>query len=173
MTQTLYPRAFPEGITFVRTFTGTNCIHIGELPGGKGYCRVDGQPIQSEQELLAVIPSGQRLQHALDWWEHRGDVPPADEPPAVTWRGWKLCYAESGVELTSHAEIIQAFPEDGPMQRAALEWFGQRQAQRHAQKQRQDMQTGVVATVPNPDQAMTALTETEEYRAGRRRRLNP
>lgn len=170
--QTLYPHNYPEGITFVRTYTGTGCLHIGELPGGKGYCRVDGQPIQEKGELVAVIPAGPRLQQALDWWEHRGDEPPKDEPPPVIWRGGKLCYAESGAELTSHADIIQAFPEEGPMQKAALEWFGQRQAARHAQTQRENLQTRVIA-IPDPDHAPPALVETEAYRAGRQRRLNP
>lgn len=174
MVQTLYPRDFPEGITFIRTYTGTGCVHVGELPGGKGYCRVDGQPIQSEGELTAVIPRGQRLQQALEWWEHRHDEPPEHEPPVVMWRSGKLCYVESGAELTSHAEIIGAFSEEGPMQKAALEWFAQRQSQRYAQKQLQDLQTGVIgATMPDVETTNNPMAETEEYRAGRRRRLNP
>ncbi len=143
MPQTLFPAAFPEGITFIRTHAGLNTIHIGELPGG-GYSRIDGQPIQSIQELTDVIPKGPRLKHALEWWAHRDEPEPDEEPPAVTWRRGKLIYVDSGVELTSHAEIIQAFPEESPMQRAALEWFGQSQARRHQANERQDLATGVI-----------------------------
>ena len=143
MPQLLFPAAFPEGITFLRTYTGVGAIHIGELPGG-GYSRIDGQPIQRVDELTAVIPAGARLTKALEWWEHREDEVPEDEPPAVTWRRGKLVYVESGVELSSHAEVIQAFPEESLMQRAALEWFGQRQMQRHQAEPRPDMATGIV-----------------------------
>ncbi len=142
MPQTLFPAQFPEGITFERTYMGAGLIHIGQLPGG-GYARIDGQPIQSVEELTAVIPAGPRLTQALEWWTHHEDPEPDDEPPLVTWSRGKLIYVESGAELTSHAEIIQAFPENNPMQHAALEWFAAQQLGRHQTKQRQDLQTGV------------------------------
>lgn len=165
--QTLFPKDFPEGVTFVRTYTGTGCIHIGELPGG-GFSRIDGQPIQDVDELRAVIPQGPHLQKALAWWEHRGDEAPEDEPPAVMWRKGQLVYVESGAVLTSHAEIIQAFPEEGSMQRAALEWFGQRQHQQYQAKQRQDLQTGVLDG--HPEAVSPPDNHPAEYHAGRQRR---
>ena len=165
--QVLYPKAFPEGITFVRTYTGVGCMHIGELPGG-GYARIDGQPLQSKEELTAVMPPGVRLTQALDWWEHRDDEAPEYEPPAVTWRKGRLVYVENGAELTSHAEIIQAFPEEGPMQRAALEWFGQRQHVQYQARQRQDIQTGVIGEHHEPVAPREDVPG--DYRAGRQKR---
>lgn len=147
MVQILYPRDYPEGISFVRTFTATGAIHIGQLPGG-GYSRIDGQAIQSVGELTAVIPQGPRLTEALEWWAHHDDEAPEFEPPMVTWHRGKLIYVESGAELTSHAEIIQAFPDDSPMQRAALEWFAGKQLQHHQARQQQDLQTGLRGNPP-------------------------
>ena len=164
MPQTLFPRDFPEGIVFVRTFTGTSQIHIGELPGNAGYARIDGQPIQSVGELTAVIPAGPRLQQALDWWQHHDDEEPEWEPPAVTWKKGRLVYVETGAELTSHAEIIEAFPEESPMQRAALEWFGQRQQAQQA-SHRQAGATGVLATL-NPELGKPTEAKRSHHKQG-------
>lgn len=131
--QTLFPKSFPEGITFTRTFATSGGVHLGELPGG-GFARINGDPIQDEAELREALPRSV-LPKALEWFAHRDEATDEDEPPAVTWRKGRLVYVESGAELTSHAEIIQAFPDESPMQRAALEWFGQQQAARHTARQ--------------------------------------
>lgn len=132
MPQTLYPKAFPEGVTFTKTYAASGGMHIGELPGG-GFSRLNGEPVQSKDEFVAVM-SGAPLQRALDWFAHRDDEAPEAGPPEVTWRQGKLVYVETGVPLASHAEIIQAFPEESPMQHAALEWFGQAQVAKQAAK---------------------------------------
>ena len=131
--QVLFPKMFPEGVTFTRTFAAIGGIHIGELPNG-GFARINGEPIQSKTELKAVL-FGETLKRAQEWFDHREDPAPEAEPPGVTWKRGQLVYVESGAPLTSHAEIIQAFPEESPMQHAALEWFGQQQVARKQAKE--------------------------------------
>lgn len=152
--QTLYPSAFPEGVQFVRTFASSMGIHIGELPNG-GYARINGTPIQDESEF-DVLPPQYRAK-ALAWFAHRDDEVEVDDAPPVMWKRNELVYADTGEPLRSHAEIIRAFPQEGPAQRMALEWFGMRQQERYAVQAKAMVHEGrlIDAHTPDADAPMT------------------
>jgi hypothetical protein len=128
MPQVLTTKAFGP-ITIVRSWATTG-QHIVELEHG-GFARRDGNPIQSEQELIALLPDGPDLQRALDWWHHRDDEEEY-APPDVVFRHGAVVYAATGEPLSSFEEVLAAFPDPGPFQEAALRWFGTRQAQQQA-----------------------------------------
>ncbi len=111
--------------------------HIVELTSG-GFSRVDGTPIQSAAELTAVIPDGPVLKRALAWWERRDEEPEdeASERPVLFVRGAPR-YADTGEELGSLNEVLEAFPEQSPFREAALAWWQAKSTRMHAAAQHQ------------------------------------
>ncbi len=121
----------------VRSWMGYGQRHIAELVGG-GYSRVDGTPVQSVDELTAVIPMP-ALAKALAWWEHRDDAQPVEPTRAVLFVRGAPCYADTGAELNSLNEVLSAFPDQNPFRDAALTWWQTKATRQHAASQAADL----------------------------------
>lgn len=132
MTQILQTKAYGN-LHLVRSWMGYGQRHICELVGG-GYARLDGTPVQSEDELTAVIPMP-ALAKALAWWEHRDEAPPQDVARPVMFVRGAPCYADTGEELASLNEVLTAFPDDSPFRGAALAWWQGKATRQHAAQQ--------------------------------------
>lgn len=136
MSQILQTKAYGP-LHLVRSWMGYGQRHICELVGG-GYARLDGTPVQSEDELTAVIPMP-ALAKALAWWEHRDDEVPAEPTRAVLFVRGAPCYADSGQELNSLNEVLSAFPEHNPFRDAALAWWQTKATRQHAAQHAADL----------------------------------
>lgn len=119
--QILKTKQFGE-ITFTKTWV-EGSIHIGKLAGG-GYLHVTGQPIGSEHEIRAVIPKGDHLDDALNWYRNR-DKEPEDVKRRIMINPDGSYSFDNGEPVNTITELVQCIPP-GPALDAAVTWFTER-----------------------------------------------
>jgi hypothetical protein len=146
-------------ITFETIVSGFGRIPIGELTGG-GFARADGNPVLDPSEF-DILPEPMR-ERALRWWEHRDDEQPDEDVRPLMFKGNELLYADTWEPVSDVADILRAFPDNSPFQKAALDWWGQRhylqQVREQQQRQEYAQDSGLLSepTAPPVDESARA-----------------
>jgi hypothetical protein len=106
--------------TFEKTWIVGGVGHVGKLVGG-GYCKIGGQPIMKKSDLANIIPKGDDLNEALEWFANRGKVS-AKAPRSIVIAPDGNLHFDDGTPITSMSDIM-ANLTPGPMLEMALKMF--------------------------------------------------
>ncbi|MDO9566677.1 MAG: hypothetical protein Q7J15_08055 [Candidatus Desulfaltia sp.] len=113
-------------ISFIKTWVSSDGRHIGKLAKG-GYAHLSGSPVTAKKDLSDLIPSGQDKQDALEWFDHKDEVPPKMEMKRITLTPDGGYEWEDGSEITDAADIYNTLPK-GVQLEAVLNWFTRKQS---------------------------------------------
>jgi hypothetical protein len=126
--------------------------HVSKLVGG-GYCKGGGQPILKASELKNVIPKGEELNEAMEWFANRGKIS-AKSPRSIVIAPDSSLHFDDGTPITSMSDIM-ANLAPGPMMEMALKIFVLNEAK--AQTKEVQAQAPVGAPKSKEQDAVDAL----------------
>ncbi len=149
-------------VEFKRTWVADEGRHVGLLAKG-GYAHLTGHPVVKEQDLIELIPKGEELDAALEWWKNRDKIKETPETKRIMLELDGSYRWEDGSPITAAADIMTALPP-GPQLEAVLAWF---HAQHVAGEVEKEVEKKVEADQPTSAVAELAK-EVQNRKAGKK-----